>query len=156
MNNLPVVWFFGSLVFVLGGVGWLLFKLIAHLRQSASRYRWFELFTCLFLVSWGFLILFRVPKGEWSAWWAWFAGGSILAGAMNLGIVLRERFGRLRTLRCSFCNKSQRDVKKLIAGPRVYICDECVEICLTIINEDKQQPDPGGAPTGTPIPEPTQ
>ncbi len=35
-------------------------------------------------------------------------------------------------LRCSFCNKSQRDVKKLIAGPTVYICDECVDICLDI------------------------
>jgi ATP-dependent Clp protease ATP-binding subunit ClpX len=40
-------------------------------------------------------------------------------------------------LRCSFCNKSQDVVKKLIAGPKVYICDECVDICLTIIAEDK-------------------
>jgi ClpX C4-type zinc finger protein len=39
-------------------------------------------------------------------------------------------------LRCSFCNKSQRDVRKLIAGPTVYICDECVDICRTIIVED--------------------
>ncbi|HYC90716.1 MAG TPA: ClpX C4-type zinc finger protein [Thermoanaerobaculia bacterium] len=39
-------------------------------------------------------------------------------------------------LRCSFCNKSQRDVKKLIAGPTVYICDECVEICVEILAED--------------------
>jgi hypothetical protein len=154
MNISPAAWLFGSLVLVLVGVGWLLFKLIAHLRQSASRYRWFELFTCFFLISWGFLILFRVPRGEWSSWWAWFAGGSILAGAANLGIVLRERFGRPGTLRCSFCNKSQRDVKKLIAGPRVYICDECVDICLTIIKEDRQ-PDPGGQPAGPPVPEPT-
>jgi hypothetical protein len=36
-------------------------------------------------------------------------------------------------LRCSFCNKSQRYVKKLIAGPNVYICDECVDICLDIL-----------------------
>ena len=40
-------------------------------------------------------------------------------------------------LRCSFCNKNQRDVKKLIAGPTVYICDECVDICLDIIAEDR-------------------
>lgn len=40
-------------------------------------------------------------------------------------------------LRCSFCNKSQREVKKLIAGPTVFICDECVDICLDIIAEDK-------------------
>ena len=49
-------------------------------------------------------------------------------------------------LRCSFCNKSQRDVKKLIAGPTVYICDECVDICLDIIAEDRmldQQQDSG-------------
>jgi hypothetical protein len=39
--------------------------------------------------------------------------------------------------RCSFCNKSQRDVKKLIAGPEAYICDECVDICNDIIAEDR-------------------
>ena len=42
-------------------------------------------------------------------------------------------------LRCSFCNKNQKDVKKLIAGPTVYICDECVDICLDIIAEDEDQ-----------------
>jgi ATP-dependent Clp protease ATP-binding subunit ClpX len=40
-------------------------------------------------------------------------------------------------LRCSFCNKTQREVRKLIAGPNVYICDECVDICLDIIAEDR-------------------
>ena len=39
-------------------------------------------------------------------------------------------------LRCSFCNKSQTDVKKLIAGPTVFICDECVEVCNEIISDD--------------------
>lgn len=39
-------------------------------------------------------------------------------------------------LRCNFCNKRQRDVRKLIAGPTVYICDECVKICVDIIAED--------------------
>jgi ClpX C4-type zinc finger len=39
-------------------------------------------------------------------------------------------------VRCSFCNKSQRDVRKIIAGPSVFICDECVDICLDIIAED--------------------
>ena len=38
-------------------------------------------------------------------------------------------------LRCSFCNKAQHDVKKLIAGPTVYICDGCVDICNEIIAE---------------------
>lgn len=39
-------------------------------------------------------------------------------------------------LRCSFCNKSQDDVKKLISGPTVFICDECVEVCNEIISDD--------------------
>ena len=47
-------------------------------------------------------------------------------------------------LKCSFCNKSQRDVRKLIAGPTVYICDECVDICLDIIAEEKEQEEPDG------------
>ena len=41
-------------------------------------------------------------------------------------------------LKCSFCNKGQKDVRKLIAGPTVYICDECVDICLDIIAEEKE------------------
>jgi len=40
------------------------------------------------------------------------------------------------TLRCSFCSKSQDDVSKLIAGPDVYICDECVDVCQEIISDD--------------------
>jgi len=46
------------------------------------------------------------------------------------------------SLRCSFCNKDQRDVKKLIAGPTVYICDECVDICLDIIAEEREPDEP--------------
>jgi ATP-dependent Clp protease ATP-binding subunit ClpX len=41
-----------------------------------------------------------------------------------------------KQLRCSFCNKSQDQVRKLIAGPGVYICDECIEICSEIIEEE--------------------
>ena len=40
------------------------------------------------------------------------------------------------TLFCSFCNKSQHEVRKLIAGPSVFICDECVELCMDIIREE--------------------
>jgi len=43
-------------------------------------------------------------------------------------------------LRCSFCNKDQNDVRKLIAGPTVFICDECVDVCNDIIADDS---DPG-------------
>jgi ATP-dependent Clp protease ATP-binding subunit ClpX len=38
-------------------------------------------------------------------------------------------------LRCSFCNKSEDDLEKLIAGPKVYICDECVDVCVNILKE---------------------
>jgi ATP-dependent Clp protease ATP-binding subunit ClpX len=50
--------------------------------------------------------------------------------------------GEGESLRCSFCNKDQRDVKKLIAGPTVYICDECVDICLDIIAEERELDEP--------------
>ncbi len=46
-----------------------------------------------------------------------------------------------KPLRCSFCNKSQDQVRKLIAGPGVYICDECIEICGEIIDEEFDQDD---------------
>ena len=39
-------------------------------------------------------------------------------------------------LKCSFCGKSQKQVKKLIAGPGVYICDECIDLCNEIIEEE--------------------
>ena len=42
------------------------------------------------------------------------------------------------TLYCSFCGKSQHEVKKLIAGPTVFICDECVELCMDIIKEENK------------------
>ena len=48
---------------------------------------------------------------------------------------MSERDGDM--LRCSFCGKSQHEVRKLIAGPTVYICNECVEVCLDIIAEDR-------------------
>ncbi len=50
--------------------------------------------------------------------------------------------GKIRqegTLRCSFCGKGQSDVKKLIAGPTVYICDECIDLCNEIIMEEWNQ-----------------
>ena len=43
-------------------------------------------------------------------------------------------------LLCSFCGKSQRQVKKLIAGPGVYICDECIDLCNEIIDEELTTP----------------
>lgn len=43
------------------------------------------------------------------------------------------------SLKCSFCGKAQEDVKKLIAGPAVYICDECIELCTEIIEEEYEK-----------------
>ena len=45
---------------------------------------------------------------------------------------------QVKILPCSFCGKNQSDVKKLIAGPSVFICDECVELCNDIIKEESQ------------------
>jgi len=60
------------------------------------------------------------------------------------------RFGRLsgKTLFCSFCGKSQHDVRKLVAGPRVFICDGCVQICVNTIrdSDDSQEGSQSAAP----------
>ncbi len=63
----------------------------------------------------------------------------------------RKRDDRGGELRCSFCGKSQDEVKKLIAGPTVYICDECVELCNDIIAEEYERE---GAARATQIPKP--
>ena len=51
---------------------------------------------------------------------------------------MSKRNGRTESLTCSFCGKSQDEVKKLIAGPTVYICDECIELCNDIIVEESK------------------
>ena len=48
----------------------------------------------------------------------------------------QPRTGPSPALVCSFCGKSQQEVKKLIAGPSVYICDECIALCSDIITEE--------------------
>ena len=51
------------------------------------------------------------------------------------------KFGESSELvKCSFCGKSQKQVKKLIAGPGVYICDECIDLCNDIIEEELSEP----------------
>ncbi|MDR2155967.1 MAG: ATP-dependent Clp protease ATP-binding subunit ClpX [Burkholderiaceae bacterium] len=58
-----------------------------------------------------------------------------------------------KTLYCSFCGKSQREVKKLIAGPSVFICDECIDLCNDIVREDAPaQTAEGGADGDLPTP----
>jgi len=55
-------------------------------------------------------------------------------------------------LHCSFCGKSQKEVRKLIAGPSVYICDECVSLCNEIIADEVETPE--RLPSGQPLPKP--
>ncbi len=57
-----------------------------------------------------------------------------------------------RLLYCSFCGKSQHEVRKLIAGPSVFICDECVELCNDIIREEIQEKSSSGIGNSLPIP----
>jgi len=57
------------------------------------------------------------------------------------------------TLYCSFCGKSQHEVRKLIAGPTVFICDECVELCMDIIREETKS---AGLKAGDGVPTPTE
>src|SRR5688500_20222300 len=52
---------------------------------------------------------------------------------------MSEKTGGEKLLYCSFCGKSQHEVKKLIAGPSVFICDECIELCNDIIREEIQR-----------------
>ena len=60
--------------------------------------------------------------------------------------------GEPEILRCSFCNKDQNDVRKLIAGPTVFICDECVEVCNDIIADDNSL-EAHGEPSTLPVPQ---
>ena len=57
-------------------------------------------------------------------------------------------------LQCSFCGKSQKEVKKLIAGPTVYICDECIGLCNDIIAEEVDRED--SLQSGAPLPKPAE
>ena len=56
--------------------------------------------------------------------------------------------------RCSFCGKSQEQVRKLIAGQGVYICDECINLCQEIIEEEMLEAPRAGKAPPTPLPSP--
>ena len=58
-----------------------------------------------------------------------------------------------KLLYCSFCGKSQHEVRKLIAGPSVFVCDECVDLCNDIIREEVQEKDSDSGARKLPIPE---
>ena len=58
-----------------------------------------------------------------------------------------------KLLYCSFCGKSQHEVRKLIAGPSVFICDECVELCNDIIREEVSEGGPAKESDRLPVPQ---
>ena len=51
---------------------------------------------------------------------------------------MSDKVGGEKLLYCSFCGKSQHEVRKLIAGPTVFICDECVELCMNGMDRDSR------------------
>ena len=63
-----------------------------------------------------------------------------------------DRFSKGAHLQCSFCAKSQDDVRKLVAGPSVYICDECVELCNDILHEEFDVAGQGSTMSAIPTP----
>ncbi|MCL4822380.1 MAG: ATP-dependent Clp protease ATP-binding subunit ClpX [Vicinamibacteria bacterium] len=65
---------------------------------------------------------------------------------------MKKNGGDGEILRCSFCNKDQNDVRKLIAGPTVFICDECVDVCNDIIADDRKV-EPRGPRSTLPVPQ---
>ena len=54
----------------------------------------------------------------------------------------RDGSNKEKSVRCSFCNKAQSEVRTLVAGPGVYICDECIELCQKIVNEEANADEP--------------
>jgi ATP-dependent Clp protease ATP-binding subunit ClpX len=66
----------------------------------------------------------------------------------------RRREDSNGNLSCSFCGKSQKEVKKLIAGPTVYICDECIALCNDIIAEEVEKDEP--STSSEPLPKPAE
>src|ERR1051326_1846567 len=70
---------------------------------------------------------------------------------------MKSRTGNEENLRCSFCHKSQDAVAKLISSPsdypRAYICDECVAVCNSILEDDRASTPTAAAPTQLPKPQ---
>lgn len=64
----------------------------------------------------------------------------------------KRKDGSGKLLYCSFCGKSQHEVRKLIAGPSVYICDECVDLCNDIIREEIKDVTPHRERSALPTP----
>ena len=61
-----------------------------------------------------------------------------------------------RSVRCSFCGKAQENVRKIVAGPGVYICDECVDLCNSIIESELYDEENEGYSLAEDIPSPKE
>ena len=61
-----------------------------------------------------------------------------------------------KDLRCSFCGRTQAEVKRLIAGPGVYICNECIEICADLIGGEEEEAALQGLETMDKLPTPAE
>ncbi len=72
--------------------------------------------------------------GIYAVWWSVVHHTAARRGARKSSAPEGEA-----PLACSFCGKSQDEVRKLIAGPKVYICDECIDLCNDIIAEECEQ-----------------
>src|SRR5215831_14417893 len=68
---------------------------------------------------------------------------------------MSDKSGSEKLLYCSFCDKSQHEVRKLIAGASVFICDECIELCNDIIREESAT-DKSGKPAKSDLPTPRE
>ena len=66
-----------------------------------------------------------------------------------------SKYDENKQLKCSFCGKPQSQVARLVAGPGVYICDECIHICMDILNDgmDEERPQSGGGSFRLPKPQ---
>jgi len=67
-----------------------------------------------------------------------------------------KKSGTEKLLYCSFCGKSQHEVKKLIAGPSVFICDECIELCNDIVRDELSATEQGGKTAKSDLPTPKE
>ena len=84
-----------------------------------------------------------VEKRDWSTIYSPYLNLKLDCRVINVIIYIYWFVKNMNTnnkniLYCSFCGKSQHEVRKLIAGPTVFICDECVELCMDIIKEESK------------------
>jgi hypothetical protein len=70
----------------------------------------------------------------------WALPVAALVGLLAWLVISRERLNQPIELKCSFCGKTKEQVEKLIAGPGVYICSECVDLCNEILEEERAGP----------------